>query len=195
MDKPAPPPSGITLQPLKDPVCGMTVNELAEHQQHHGGTVYYFCSAGCKTKFNANPAQYTNGVTPVAQHAPALKSAGATLNKAGTVYTCPMHPEIRQDHPGDCPICGMALEALMPDLEEGENKELIDFQHRFWWTLPFTVIVTTLAMVGHRLTLFEMGIQSWIEFTLSLPVVIWASWPFLSEVGSRSSTAAPICGR
>ena len=159
----------------------MTVNELAEHQQHHGGTVYYFCSAGCKTKFNANPAQYTNGVTPVAQHAPALKSAGATPNKAGTVYTCPMHPEIRQDHPGDCPICGMALEALMPDLEEGENKELIDFQHRFWWTLPFTVIVTTLAMVGHRLTLFEMGIQSWIEFTLSLPVVIWAGWPFFKR--------------
>ena len=181
MDKLAPPPSGITLQPLKDPVCGMTVNELAEHQQHHGGTVYYFCSAGCKTKFNANPAQYTNGVTPVAQHAPALKSAGATPNKAGTVYTCPMHPEIRQDHPGDCPICGMALEALMPDLEEGENKELIDFQHRFWWTLPFTVIVTTLAMVGHRLTLFEMGIQSWIEFTLSLPVVIWAGWPFFKR--------------
>ena len=181
MDKPVPPHPGITLQPLKDPVCGMTVNKVAEHQQHHGGTVYYFCSAGCKTKFNANPAQYTNGVTPVAQHAPALKSAGATPNEAGTVYTCPMHPEIRQDHPGNCPICGMTLEALMPDLEEGENKELIDFQHRFWWTLPFTVIVTTLAMVGHRLTLFEMGIQSWIEFTLSLPVVIWAGWPFFKR--------------
>ena len=181
MDKPVPPHPGITLQPLKDPVCGMTVNKVAEHQQHHGGTVYYFCSARCKTKFNANPAQYTNGVTPVAQHAPALKSAGATPNKAGTVYTCPMHPEIRQDHPGECPICGMTLEALMPDLEEGENKELIDFQHRFWWTLPFTVIVTTLAMVGHRLTLFEMGIQSWIEFTLSLPVVIWAGWPFFKR--------------
>ena len=73
-----------------------------------------------------------------------------------------MHPEIRQDKPGNCPICGMTLEALIPELDEGENKELIDFQHRFWWTLPLTIVVATLSMVGHRLNLFDMasGVQS-----------------------------------
>ena len=96
----------------------------------------------------------------------------------GTVYTCPMHAQIRQDHPGNCPLCGMALEPLIPELEEGENKELIDFQRRFWWTLPLTVVVTTLAMVGHRVRIFDMTTQSWVELALSLPVVLWAGWPF-----------------
>ncbi len=89
-----------------------------------------------------------------------------------------MHPQIRKDRPGSCPICGMTLEALIPELEEGENKELTDFQRRFWWTLPLTVLVTALAMVGHTLNLFSMAAQSWVEFALSLPVVIWAGWPF-----------------
>lgn len=78
----------------------------------------------------------------------------------GTIYTCPMHPEIRQNQPGNCPICGMTLEPLIPELEEHDNKELVDFQHRFWWTLPLTVVVATLAMVGHKLNLFSMGTQS-----------------------------------
>ena len=99
----------------------------------------------------------------------------------GTIYTCPMHPQIRQDKPGNCPICGMTLEALIPELEEGENKELIDFQRRFWWTLPLTVVVTTLSMLGHKLDLFSMPTQSWIEFVLSLPVVLWAGYPFFQR--------------
>ena len=104
-----------------------------------------------------------------------------TLAQSSAIYTCPMHPKIRQDKPDNCPICGMTLEPLIPELEEGENNELIDFQHRFWWTLPLTVVVATLAMVGHKLNLFSMGTQSWIEFVLSVPVVIWAGAPFFKR--------------
>ena len=100
---------------------------------------------------------------------------------AGAVYTCPMHPEVRQDHPGACPKCGMALELEMPTLDEGENPELVDFQRRFIWTLPLTVIVTVLAMAGHRFQWFEMDTQSWIELVLTLPIVLWAGWPFFKR--------------
>ncbi|WP_029001327.1 copper-transporting P-type ATPase [Azohydromonas australica] len=103
----------------------------------------------------------------------------APLPAPGTVYTCPMHPEIRQDHPGSCPKCGMALEPLLPEAEAGdENPELADFSRRFWWTLPLTVAVTVLAMAGHRLGWFGMGTQSWVELLLSAPVVLWAGAPF-----------------
>lgn len=95
----------------------------------------------------------------------------------GTIYTCPMHPEIRQDRPGSCPKCGMALEPLMPSLED-DNPELKDFTRRFWWTLPFTIIVTVLAMLGHQLGWFSMTAQTWIELVLSIPVVLWAGQPF-----------------
>jgi len=97
---------------------------------------------------------------------------------AGTIYTCPMHPEVRQDHPGNCPKCGMTLEPVLPTLDEDENPELADFRRRFWWTLPLTVVVTLLAMVGHRLQWFDMATQSWIELVLSVPIVLWAGWPF-----------------
>ncbi|QHE76887.1 copper-transporting P-type ATPase [Hydrogenophaga sp. PBL-H3] len=96
----------------------------------------------------------------------------------GAVYTCPMHPEIRQDHPGNCPKCGMSLEPVMPALDEARNPELLDFQRRFWWTLPLTVVVAVLAMAGHRLGWFEMATQSWIELVLTAPIVLWAGWPF-----------------
>jgi Cu+-exporting ATPase len=105
----------------------------------------------------------------------------ATPNAAaapGTTYTCPMHPQIRQPQPGNCPICGMALEPELPSLDEGPNPELVDFTRRFRWTLPLTAIVTVLAMVGHRLQWFEPGTQSWIELALAAPVVWWAGWPF-----------------
>jgi Cu+-exporting ATPase len=95
------------------------------------------------------------------------------------MFTCPMHPEVRQDHPGACPKCGMALEPEMPSAEEGDNPELVDFRRRFWWTLPLTVAVAVLAMAGHRLHLFTADVQSWIELVLSAPVVLWAGWPFL----------------
>jgi Cu+-exporting ATPase len=89
-----------------------------------------------------------------------------------------MHPEIRQDHPGACPKCGMTLEPVMPTLDDAESPELADFQRRFFWTLPLTVAVTFLAMAGHSLQWFEMARQSWIELVLTLPIVLWAGWPF-----------------
>jgi Cu+-exporting ATPase len=96
-----------------------------------------------------------------------------------------MHPEVRQDHPGACPKCGMALEPEMPSLEEGDSPELVDFRRRFWWTLPLTVVVAVLAMAGHRLQWFDMATQSWIELLLSLPVVLWAGAPFFQR-GAQS---------
>ena len=189
MDKQAAPGATVASQPLKDPVCGMSVTEQSEHQQEHAGKRYYFCSAGCKTKFKVNPENYTilkpDGAEKMTAPAPtpAARPAGAVTKagQSGTIYTCPMHPEIRQNQHGNCPICGMTLEPLIPELEEGENKELIDFQHRFWWTLPLTVVVTALAMVGHKLNLFSMATQSWVEFVLSVPVVLWAGAPFFKR--------------
>nr|WP_281283012.1 copper-translocating P-type ATPase [Verticiella sediminum] len=98
----------------------------------------------------------------------------------GAIYTCPMHPEIRQDHPGNCPKCGMALEPLLPELDD-DNPELRDFQRRFWWSLPFSVAVLVLAMFGHQLHLMDMGTQTWVELVLTLPVVLWAGLPFFQR--------------
>lgn len=153
----------------KDPVCGMTVDiSTAKHRHVHNGTEYYFCNPRCLDKFRANPNQYL---------APALQQEPPTV-LTGAIYICPMHPEVRQDHPGNCPKCGMALEPEMPTLDDEENPELRDFRRRFWWTLPLTVIVTVLAMFGHRFHWFEANTQSWIELVLSLPIVLWAGWPF-----------------
>ena len=181
MDKQTGPSDDLALQTLKDPVCGMAVTEQSAQQAEHIGKRYYFCSAGCKTRFTANPDQYT-AAKQLDEHK--MSAPDVAAEKSGpkdAIYTCPMHPEIRQSQPGNCPICGMTLEALIPELEEGENKELIDFQHRFWWTLPLTVVVASLAMVGHQLNFFGMVTQSWVEFALSLPVVLWAGWPFFKR--------------
>ncbi len=104
--------------------------------------------------------------------------AGNAADQPGGVYICPMHPEIRQDQPGNCPKCGMTLELAMPSAGEDENKELQDFQRRFDWTLPLTLVVFVLAMFGHRMALFDRGPQNWIELAVTLPVVLWAGWPF-----------------
>ncbi len=160
---------------LKDPVCGMTVTTQSPHHAEHEGLPFYFCSANCLTKFTAEPARYTQP-KPAESAAPSAPPANETA--AGVIYTCPMHPEIRQDHPGNCPKCGMTLEPLLPELDDAENPELVDFKRRFWWTLPLTVIVTVLAMFGHRLGWFDMARQSWIELALTLPIVLWAGAPF-----------------
>lgn len=98
-----------------------------------------------------------------------------------TIYTCPMHPEVRQVGPGTCPKCGMALEPLIPELEEEENPELRNFKRRFWITLPLTIVVTTLGMFGHRLGWMAIETQTWIELALSAPIVLWAGWPFFQR--------------
>lgn len=165
-------PSSTQTEGLKDPVCGMAVTAQSEHHLSHQGQNYYFCSAKCQGKFAADPERYASPVAAAPVSAPA---------SIGTIYTCPMHPEIRQDHPGSCPKCGMTLEPLLPELEEEDNPELKDFQRRFWWTLPLTVVVTVLAMFGHQLNWFDMARQSWIELVLALPIVLWAGWPFFER--------------
>ena len=160
-------------KPFTDPVCGMRVAAAPEKQITHAGQDYHFCSRRCMDKFRADPSRY---LKPAAgQPLPAQEPA------AGTIYTCPMHPEIRQPQPGNCPICGMTLEPVIPELDEEENPELMDFRHRFWWTLPLTVIVTAMAMLAHRFYHGGIPYQNWIELALSAPVVLWAGWPFFSR--------------
>ncbi len=174
---------------LEDLVCGMTVTEQSKHVHEHAGQRFYFCGAGCKTKFAADPAKYL-----------APKPAGPVVEAAppGTVYTCPMHPEVRLDHAGACPKCGMALEPEMPSLDEGESPELIDFRRRFWWTLPLTIVVTTLAMAGHRMALLDPAVQGWVELLLSAPIVLWAGRPFfvrgVQSVRNRSPNMWTLIG-
>ena len=110
-------------------------------------------------------------------HAPHDAPASASLPVDGAIYTCPMHPEIREDQPGACPKCGMALEPLLPTVDD-DNPELRDFTRRFWYSLPLTLIVFVLAMFGERLHLMAMSVQRWVELVVSLPVVLWAGWPF-----------------
>jgi Cu+-exporting ATPase len=159
--------TGDAAKPFTDPVCGMKVGPDPEKEMRHQGQTYHFCSARCMDRFRASPQSYL---------APAETRPAAAPE--GTIYTCPMHPEIRQPQPGNCPICGMALEPVMPSLDEEENPELADFRRRFWRTLPFTIVVTVLAMAGHRIVEGGLPQQSWIELLLSSPVVLWAGWPF-----------------
>jgi Cu+-exporting ATPase len=155
-----------------DPVCGMQVDPAkTEHHATHAGMAYHFCSARCHERFIADPAKYLS-LSKAEPVAPA---------PAGTIYTCPMHPQIRQVGPGTCPICGMALEPGMPSLEDEDNPELRDFTHRFWWTLPLTASVLVLAMLGHRVTFLSTEVRTWVELVLSAPVVLWAGRPFFER--------------
>ena len=156
-----------------DPVCGMTVDPAtAAHRAAHEGRDYFFCSAGCRTKFVAEPDRYL-GERP--QPAPVVP---------GAIYTCPMHPQVRQEGPGSCPICGMALEPETVTAEAPVNHELIDFTRRFWVSLVLTLPVFALEMGGH-LTGLMMRIpgqtSNWIQFALATPVVLWAGWPFFQR--------------
>ena len=169
--------------PLIDPVCKMTVTAQSQHSYVFEHTAYYFCSAGCKSKFIALPSNYLT---------PAKAAAAASAPPVGASYTCPMHPEIRQDHPGNCPKCGMTLEPEMPDLDAEENPELKDFRRRFWASLPLTMIVATLAMFGHQLAWFAMRTQSWIELVLTLPIVLWAGLPFFQRGWQSLQNRNPI---
>jgi Cu+-exporting ATPase len=156
-----------------DPVCGMTV-DLSKTAHHAGyqGEEFHFCSARCREKFVAEPSKYV---------VKGLFSRDEEAVAAGAIYTCPMHPEIRQPGPGTCPICGMALEPEMPSLEDDDNPELRDFSRRFWWTLPLTLIVLAMAMFGHRLGVLPGEMRTWLELALSAPVVLWAGWPFFER--------------
>ncbi|MFC7300209.1 heavy metal translocating P-type ATPase [Cognatiluteimonas weifangensis] len=157
-----------------DPVCGMQVDPArTPHHAAHAGHDYHFCAARCRERFLAAPEKYV-----AAPGAAAAAAADQVAAPAGTIYTCPMHPQIRQDHPGTCPICGMALEPELPSLEDEDNPELRDFSRRFWWTLPLTAVVLVLAMFGQRLPWLPIGTRTWLELLLATPMVLWAGAPF-----------------
>jgi Cu+-exporting ATPase len=152
-----------------DPVCGMTVDpHAAKHRHDHQGRTYYFCSAGCRTKFAADPLKYLGGTRP------------RDTMPEGTIYTCPMHPQIRQIGPGSCPICGMALEPEVASADDSPNPELADMSRRFWIGLVLTLPVFVLEMGAHLFGSHAVPqiLSNWIQFTLATPVVIWAGWPF-----------------
>jgi len=173
-----------------DPICGMKVDPAkTAHRADHQGTTYYFCAARCRERFIADPAKYL-APKPAAAAGHATESPLPSA-PPGTVYTCPMHPEIRQQGPGTCPICGMALEPEMPSLEEEDNPELRDFTRRFVITLPLTLVVFVLAMFGHRLPGLSAGLRTWLELALSTPVVLWAAWPFFERCVQSIANRSP----
>jgi Cu+-exporting ATPase len=156
-----------------DPVCGMRVDtHKAQHRATHQGRSYYFCSAGCQAKFTAAPDKY---LAP-----PADKPLPASV-PPGTIYTCPMHQQIRQPGPGNCPICGMALEPELATADAGPNLELIDMKRRFWVGLVLALPVVVNEMGSHVLNLHMLigeTLSNWIQLILATPVVLWAGWPF-----------------
>ena len=155
-----------------DPVCGMRVDPHATaHRHRHAGHTYYFCSAGCRGKFAADPATYlASGDTPPPEPVP-----------EGTIYTCPMHPEVRQAGPGACPICGMALEPDVVAAGAAPNPELAEMTRRLWIGLALALSVVALEM-GMHLTklhlLIGQTVSNWLQLLLATPVVLWAGWPF-----------------
>jgi Cu+-exporting ATPase len=158
-----------------DPVCGMTVDPATTaHHAEHGGEAFHFCSAGCRTKFVADPASYLDKAAK-----PAPPSA-----PAGTIYTCPMHPQVRQVGPGVCPICGMALEPETVTADSGPNPELADMTRRFWAAVALSAPVVVLEMGGHFFNLHHyLGgqLSNWLQLVLATPVVLWAGWPFFER--------------
>ncbi len=159
---------------VKDPVCGMMVDPAAgKPHMAYKGHEYHFCSDSCHGKFKADPEKY---LTAQSAATPAIK---------GAQYTCPMHPEVIRDEPGSCPICGMALEPVMPSLDDGPNPELIDFTRRFWVSAICSIpllIVTMGPMFGLPIREW-IGEQRtvWLEFILATPVVLWAALPFFKR--------------
>ena len=179
----------------KDPVCGMSVDPAtAKHRAEHDGKTVFFCSSRCREKFVADPARYLAKPThapasAVHEHAhQATEDSPLQAAPAGATYTCPMHPQIRQDHPGSCPICGMALEPEVATAATGPSAELVDMTRRFWIALALSVPVFVLEMGGHLAGshwFLPEGLSNWIQLALATPVALWAGWPFF-ERGSAS---------
>ena len=179
-----------------DPVCGMTPKPDTPHRTRHQGAEVLFCSAGCKAKFEADPARYADALQthhrrhdraahaapPAQRHAP-KKTEGA-LKGDDVQWTCPMHPEIVRDGPGSCPICGMALEPMTPSASDGPSAELADMTRRFWIGAALAIPVLVLEMGAHFLGLDQLipvRINPWLQMALATPVVLWAGWPFFQR--------------
>ena len=150
----------------------MQVRPESPHVHEHGGRSWHFCSARCRERFAADPDRFVS--PPAAATEPAEEHPSAE-------YSCPMHPEVRQLGPGTCPKCGMALEPVMPSLDEVEDPELVDFRRRFWWTLPLSAAAFVIAMSGHWAGTWLGVARPWVEMTLATPVVLWAGWPFFQR--------------
>ena len=194
---------------VRDPVCGMMITPSdATLRSDHEDVRYYFCSTGCKARFDAAPESYRAAAgiegddagfakphgdpvhpgrdQPAASchpHGPA--DAEKASSAQGAIWTCPMHPEIRRNGPGSCPICGMALEPLVAAPDTGPNPELIDMTRRFWGGFALGLPVFLLEMGGHIFPglhhLVPMGVSVWIQLLLATPVVLWAGWPFFER--------------
>ena len=163
----------MTSDPWRDPVCGMTVAADGPHQHEHGGQLYRFCCDGCRRKFAADPQRYLDGP----------KSPAPAPSGGGARWTCPMHPEIERDGPGDCPICGMALEPATPTADEEESGELRDMRRRFQVSAALTLPLFALSMgemlPGNALTgALAPQRLGWLQLALATPVVLWGGWPF-----------------
>jgi Cu+-exporting ATPase len=160
----------------RDPVCGMTVSEDTPHRSRHRNVDYFFCSAGCKAKFEREPEKFTKAAG-TERETPARPAAGSRQ------WTCPMHPEIVRDAPGSCPICGMALEPKTVSLDDQENPELRDMSRRFWFAAALAVPITLLSM-GDMLpgspvsSLLSPRARALLELALATPVCLWSAWPF-----------------
>lgn len=175
------------VAPIKDPVCGMTVDPAkTEYHAHHADQDYHFCSAGCRTKFVADPERYLS------------PDPSATQEDVpeGTIYTCPMHPQIRQEGPGSCPICGMALEPETISLDSGPDPEYLDMRRRFWISAAFSLPLFLYAM-GDMIpgqpfvSWFDPGTATWVQLLLASPVVLWGAWPFFVRAVQSLRTMNP----
>jgi Cu+-exporting ATPase len=158
---------------VKDPVCGMVVDPATTpHRADHSDQTYYFCSQECRGKFVADPSAYLD-------RDPADKPAAAH----GVIWTCPMHPQIRRNGPGNCPICGMALEPEEPSLDNAPNPELVDFTRRTWVAGVLTVPLLAVSMMAELLNLHFLPAawSPWVQLALTAPIVLWAGWPFFQR--------------
>ena len=176
----------------KDPVCGMTVDPAsAKHRFEHGGETYVFCSAGCATKFAADPGRYLDGPAEPARAEPHAAAAAP----ADAIYTCPMHPEIEQVGPGDCPICGMALEPKTVSVEEGPSAEYLDMRRRFIAGAVLVLPLVVIAMGRHLAPDSFAGVPArlldWVELILATPIVVWAAAPFFKRFWASVKTVHP----
>ena len=173
-----------------DPVCGMVVERItAKHRVEHDGQVLYFCCGGCKVKFLADPARFLNAA---AQSVAAVPNAPT----AGPIFTCPMHPQIRRNAPGNCPICGMALELEGVPGAEGTNPELKDMTRRFVIGAVLAAPIFVLEMGRHLRLLhverfLSMAASQWIQFVLATPIVLWCAWPFFQRAWSSVLHRSP----
>ncbi|MEQ1771402.1 MAG: YHS domain-containing protein [Devosia sp.] len=202
------------VERVRDPVCGMMVDPATAVSTEHDGKTYHFCCDGCRDSFVAAPDKYLNAKPfvlpprPMAHghdhahhhHAPAAAPAPATV-PAGTQWTCPMHPEVLRDGPGDCPLCGMALEPVMPTLDDAPNPELADFSRRLVVSAALSLPLLVLSMgelVGLDFHRWLGPAFAWLQLALASPVVLWAALPFfrrfIASLRNRSPNMWTLIG-